>query len=979
MGIPKISNLFLAFCLAVASGNNLQDRLPSMLRFEHTRFTFQIKENHGIGFTKGIVKAVGCGNKGVSYTIRDNSLFTIHPESGKIALGGRLNYTRNTQHTFVVIANANNGKCKNQKAITWVIFNVLQHNQYRPHFNEEKYFCRIQEETGHIKISPQIRAADMDPGPAGMISQVQVRESDEPFVLELEQATGIVTVKPARGYKFDASRMAAYKFSLQAWDNGAPPRNSPPIKIHCLVVPQNRHSPVFKKKMYVGRVQQGKVSSNIVQVKAKDGDTYKDFGNICEYFIRTSDMPFSINNKGVISLPKPLGNDASDTFVFTVMAKDCGGRISEEATTVNVIVDKDCTPGFMELENKSPELNGCDGMVRITPNIRLNMCGESRQYANFSARVELETAHVLKGCDRETYEASGIFKMCNVNRTMDLLPANYREETWLGRTMRDDFVIGDNVYRFDDKTAIDVPSFLLQYTGNENMTIATWIWMPKKDQQQYILSATDPQRLDRKHFALYTEDDKLVFIHRQESSAGSEDICKSVFVWKPDIFNTRWHHVVVTVNGCQTAKLYVDSKQVALENEKENWPLHGTNMAKRVTVGARWLGREQRYGDYFDGYLGGLSVNFGEQIDEQAINCVYECKEQIKIDSPAPSGFEVTQKSQKVIEINGRGTPENFENILRNLVYVNTRRSPTSGRRPLQIKTTINNQPLPMLNLDVLVSDNEKRALKLSGGGRKVIDLKDLQKYGILIAKKLTITADKCSKYVDSARVEVDPPLSSDEALVNPGPLVDLLNLWKDSLPDGKGLIIRGLATLEEYNMVLREMVFVHLGLEDLRNPSTVVRHKFKITISNLKNRFVSNVLQTELTTDKTTPQFDMQALGRQEQEALPGAVEVDKEQHETHEQRNSFGVMIGVIVAASCVFVFIVLVVAVRMHSSRNVYVDVSQKEDETAPEGESCEQEKMNVTMNPLEKFDTVEDEAGSQGATNQKTLEWDDAYIA
>ena len=222
----------------------------------------------------------------------------------------------------------------------------------------------------------------------------------------------------------------------------------------------------------------------------------------------------------------------------------------------------------------------------------------------------------------------------------------------------------------------------------------------------------------------------------------------------------------------------------------------------------------------------------------QAINCVYECKEQIKIDSPAPTGFEVTQTNQKVIEINGKGTPETFENILRNLVYVNTRRSPTSGERPLQIKTTINKQPLPMLNLGIIVSDNEKRALNLSGGGRKVVDLKDLQKYGIRIAQKLTITADKCSKYVDSARVEVDPPLNSDESLVNPGPLLDILNLRKDNLPDGKGLVIRGLATLEEYKMVLREMVFVHLGLEDLRDPSTVVRHNFKVSCFALRVAF---------------------------------------------------------------------------------------------------------------------------------------------
>ena len=64
---------------------------------------------------------------------------------------------------------------------------------------------------------------------------------------------------------------------------------------------------------------------------------------------------------------------------------------------------------------------------------------------------------------------------------------------------------------------------------------------------------------------------------------------------------------------------------------------------------------------------------------------------------------------------------------------------------------------------------------------------------------------------------------------------------------------------------------------------------------------------------------------------------------------------------------------------SARNVYVDVSQKEDEPADQDDSSEQEKMNVTMNPLEKFETVDDQAAPQGATNQKTLEWDDAYIA
>jgi hypothetical protein len=81
-------------------------------------------------------------------------------------------------------------------------------------------------------------------------------------------------------------------------------------------------------------------------------------------------------------------------------------------------------------------------MIRVTPSIRLNMCGESRQYANFSAKVAMDTDHILKGCDRETYEASGVFRMCNVNKTVDLLPSSNPDQTWMAGILSDENIIG---------------------------------------------------------------------------------------------------------------------------------------------------------------------------------------------------------------------------------------------------------------------------------------------------------------------------------------------------------------------------------------------------------------------------------------------------------------------------------------------------------------------------------------------------------
>lgn len=60
-------------------------------------------------------------------------------------------------------------------------------------------------------------------------------------------------------------------------------------------------------------------------------------------------------------------------------------------------------------------------------------------------------------------------------------------------------------------------------------------------------------------------------------------------------------------------------------------------------------------------------------------------------------------------------------------------------------------------------------------------------------------------------------------------------------------------------------------------------------------------------------PQYDMQVVGRPEQENEPGNVEIKK--LTPSKSPESFDVMIGVIVAAACIFVLVILVVAVRLH----------------------------------------------------------------
>ena len=100
-------------------------------------------------------------------------------------------------------------------------------------------------------------------------------------------------------------------------------------------------------------------------------------------------------------------------------------------------------------------------------------------------------------------------------------------------------------------------------------------------------------------------------------------MCPSRFTWRPKIFDVHWHHIVITVDGCNSARLFVDGKEIiSIAQTKDDWPLHNTNMTLRVVVGGRWLGKEKRYDEFFEGYLAGLSVNSGETITEKVHNLV---------------------------------------------------------------------------------------------------------------------------------------------------------------------------------------------------------------------------------------------------------------------------------------------------------------------------------------------------------------------
>ena len=72
-------------------------------------------------------------------------------------------------------------------------------------------------------------------------------------------------------------------------------------------------------------------------------------GKVCEYIIEGLDLPFTISEKGVISLNSPLGEEAYALYEFKVDAVDCGKMMSLTSAQVSIRVETPCHKGKSEL------------------------------------------------------------------------------------------------------------------------------------------------------------------------------------------------------------------------------------------------------------------------------------------------------------------------------------------------------------------------------------------------------------------------------------------------------------------------------------------------------------------------------------------------------------------------------------------------------------------------------------------------------
>ncbi|XP_031428783.2 calsyntenin-2, partial [Clupea harengus] len=573
-------------------------------------------------------------------------------------------------------------------------------NKHKP-WIETSYHGVITENSDVVVLDPPLVALDKDaPIPyAGEICGFRILGLDVPFeAVVLNETSGEGQLQARE--PIDCERQKEFSFLIQAHDCGAGPggpigKKSHKAVVHVQVDDVNEFSPVFSRSEYRADVTEGRVYDVILQVQASDQDCSPQYSQICNYHILTKHTPFAIDRNGNIRNTERLSFEEQALYELQVTAFDCGQRESSHSVAVYISVKPVCKPGWQGWSKRVDYEPGM-GSKQLFPSMHLETCGWS--LSSVRIMVELQTTHIGKGCDRETYSEKALQRLCGASSgSTDLLPAPSLSTNWTAALVTEGGREGDLIFRFDGRQAAKVPDWVAPGNLTDQFTIATWMKHgPSPGQRadkETLLCNSDKTEMNRHHYSLYVHNCRLVFLLRRDDSL-TDSFRPAEFHWKLEqICDKEWHYYVINVEFPMVT-LYVDGVTYDPYLVTDDWPIHSSHIDLQLTVGACWQGGEvskRRFTQYFRGSLSGLTLRPGKIETRKVISCLQACKEGLDISSLQSLGKAIKfhfNPSQSLLVMEAEDV-QRVSGALRKVSYINSRQFPTPGVRRLRLASSV--------------------------------------------------------------------------------------------------------------------------------------------------------------------------------------------------------------------------------------------------------------------------------------------------
>ncbi|XP_045063049.1 calsyntenin-1 isoform X2 [Coregonus clupeaformis] len=786
-------------------------------------------------------------------------------------------------------------------------------NKHKP-WIETTYHGIVTENDDKVLLDPPLIALDKD-APlryAGEICGFRIHGQNVPFeavVLDKSTGEGVIRAKD----KLDCELQKEHTFTIQAYDCGEGPdganmKKSHKATVHIQVNDINEYSPVFTEKSYKATVIEGKKYDSILKVEAVDADCSFQFSQICNYEIVTPDVPFTVDKDGFIKNTEKLNYSKERMYKLTVTAYDCGKNRASEDVLVKINIKPTCKPGWQGF-NKRIEYEPGTGSLALFPSMHLETCEEP--ITSIQANIELETNHIGKGCDRDTYSEKSLHKLCGASAgAVELLPAPSSSANWTVGLPTDNGHDSDQVFEFNGTQAIKVPEGVVSTNLKEPFTVSVWMRHgPGAREKETILCNSDKTEMNRHHYSLYVHNCHLILLLRQDP-AETENYKPAEFHWKLDqVCDKEWHHYVLNVEFPSVA-LFVDGTTFKPFLVTEDYPLHSSKIDMQLTIGACWqdnsghdndnetvsepsTGGNARMSQFFRGNLAGLMIRSGKLENKKVIDCLYTCKEGLDVQLPeeVASAVKVAfNPNQSSLTVEGDDI-EAFDKVMQHISYLNSRQFPTPGIRHLRISTTVkcfNEETcisVPEAVGYVMVLQPEEPKISLSGIDHFARGAAEFESpEGVTLFPELRIvstitreveaeTEPEATEATEGA--EDDPTVQetvvSEEIMHNLDTCevtalgdeldgehetleVDQAQVQQRGLEmtsSNLGLVLTGVNTMANYEQVLHLIRYKNWHTEALFD------RKFKLVCSELNGRYISNDFKVEVNVIHTANPMD--------------------------------------------------------------------------------------------------------------------------
>lgn len=379
--------------------------------------------------------------------------------------------------------------------------------------------------------------------------------------------------------------------------------------------------------------------------------------------------------------------------------------------------------------------------------------------------------------------------------------------------------------------------------------------------------------------ALFVRNCRLILLLRKNFNEGDLNIFSPAeWRWKvPQVCDNEWHHYTVNVD-VPRIELFIDGVKFEANAEDrhsnpeviDDWPLHAAHgVNTTLTVGACYQGAENRMKHGFSGDIAEIKVAMQRTLNADEIRCGTDCAEHLIPPSehylePAQQVQANTQLNEISIEGNNKS---NIEVLLQKIQYINTKQTPTIGRRNIEVRTTVScpnikairlptmetyimvTQPLATVSAkhptvpsnhvhDKAVTDEQKPQIIIDGTSNHLVTYPDI-KQGVRILANCSVTVYSGGRVkenlqkLDSCGVTVYPSLNPDHeqiTLDGDESLSNTLDIKTNINKDGVEMI--GYDTTANYVSILKSLVYTN------KKPAYYLNRVFKLTCAQVNAQF---------------------------------------------------------------------------------------------------------------------------------------------